>query len=414
MKNRIFIAIMVLMILISSIAYAQYNVKSPSIQVTINNQDPDPVEPGKQFEVNFKIDNEGDIAQNMVFSIMPEYPFSLVPGEVAERKIGVLGNTNNADQSVVLKYKLIVDKSASDGNYEIKAGYKYGDSQLLSVVQDLSVNVQSHDAILGVDKFSADPAVVAPGAKARLSITLKNYATSGLKDIRVSLELGTSNNLATPFSPLGSVNEKVISFIEGGAATSVDFDLLVDPDAASKSYKVPLMLRYSDLLNKNYSKSNVVTMVVGGEPEVSIGIDSTTIYTAGAAGDVTVKIVNRGLPDMKFVNLKLLSSDKYKTLSPSEIYIGNIDSDDYETADFKLYMEKTSDKSVAIPLTVEYKDANNKNYKKDISLSLPLYTSSEAKKLGLVAGNGSSSWFFILIIAVAAFFGYRMWKKKRK
>jgi hypothetical protein len=274
--------------------------------------------------------------------------------------------------------------------------------------------VRAHDAILAVEKVSSEPAVVTPGEKARLSITLKNYATSALKDVRISLELGTSSNTATPFSPVGSVNEKVISLIDGQSTKTVDFDLLVDPDADSKSYKIPMMTRYSDLLNKNYSKANVVTMIVGGEPEVSVYIDSSTVYTAGNAGDVTVKIVNRGLPDMKFVNLKMGNSDKYKTISPSEVYLGNIDSDDYETADFRIYAEKSSDKSISIPLTVNYKDANNKDYKKEIVLSLPLYTSSEAKKLGLVAGNGSSSWVFIVILAIAAFFGYRFWKKKRK
>ena len=68
---------------------------------------------------------------------------------------------------------------------------------MLSVVNDLSVNVQSHDAILAVDKFSSDPAVVAL-EQGKLD-NIKNYATSALKDVRVSLELGTSNNLAAPF-----------------------------------------------------------------------------------------------------------------------------------------------------------------------------------------------------------------------
>ena len=129
---------------------------------------------------------------------------------------------------------------------------------------------------------------------------------------------------------------------------------------------------------------------------------------------MTVKIVNKGLPDMKFVNVKLGKSDKYRLISPAEVYIGNIDSDDYETADFRLYVEKASEKKVVLPLTVEYKDANKKDYKDIVNLELPLYSSSEAKKLGLVQSNGKLNWIVLIVLAVAGFFGYRMWKKRRK
>ena len=217
-----------------------------------------------------------------------------------------------------------------------------------------------------------------------------------------------------PFFPIGSTNEKVISYIEPQATKSMDFDLLVDPDAASKSYKIPISIRYSDATNRNYSKSNIITFIVGGEPDVSVGIDSTTIYSGGTAGEVRVKIVNKGLPDMKFVNLRLASDPKYRMLSPSEVYLGNIDSDDYETADFKIFVEKTSDKKVILPLTLEYKDANNKDYKKTVNLELPLYSSSEAKKLGLVKGNNRYYWILLTLVVVAGFFGYRVWKKRRK
>ena len=120
------------------------------------------------------------------------------------------------------------------------------------------------------------------------------------------------------------------------------------------------------------------------------------------------------VPPTLFVNVKLDKSDKYRVISPSEVYIGNIDSDDYETADFKLYIERTSDKKIVLPLAVEYKDANNKNYKSIVNLELPLYSSSEAKKLGLAEGNGKSGWIILIVLAVAGFFGYRYWKKRRK
>ena len=56
-------------------------------------------------------------------------------------------------------------------------------------------------------------------------------------------------------------------------------------------------------------------------------------------------------------------SEKYEIVSPAEVYVGNIDSDDYETADFKISLNKVKEKEVILPLSLEYKDANNNEYK---------------------------------------------------
>ncbi len=417
MKMRKYILFLTF-VLLAGIAFAavntQYMGKAPDLRVTISIQDPDPVEPGKEVEVSFKIENNGTTADNVIFEVLPEYPFSLIPGESPTKSIGTIGTSQNGKQSVIVRYKLRAAQDAVDGNHEIKVRYKIEGFDSWVMLEDLNIKVQSHDAIIAVDKFVSEPNIVAPGSRAKLVITLKNYATSLLKDIKVVLDLGKSGDEATPFSPLGSTNEKVISYIEPQSTKQIEFELLVDPDAASKSYKIPISIRYSDAISKNYSKSNIITVIVGDEPDVSVGIDSTTIYSAGTAGEITVKIVNKGLPDMKFVNVKLANSEKYRIISPAEIYIGNIDSDDYETADFKLYVEKTSEKKLLLPLTVEYKDANNKDYKNTVNLELPLYSSSEAKQLGLVKGNGKLTWVLLIVLAVAGFFGYRMWKKRKR
>lgn len=393
---------------------AQYSGKAPDLRVSISMQDPDPVEPGKEVEASFKIENNGTIAYNVIFEIVPEHPFLLVPGESASKTIGTIGTSQEGKQNVIVRYRLKTAQDAVDGNHKIKVRYKSEGFDSWTMLENLRIKVQSHDAIISVDKFITEPSVVEPGSKTKLTILLNNYATSLLKDVKVALDLGKSGDEATPFSPLGSTNEKVLSYMEPQSTKSIEFELLVDPDAASKSYKIPLSIKYSDALNKNYNRSNIVTLIVGGEPDVSVYIDSSTIYKTKSTGEITVKIVNKGLPDMKFVNVKLSNSSKYSITSPSQVYIGNIDSDDYETADFKLYIERTSDKKVILPLAVEYKDANNKNYKNIVNLELPLYSSSEAKKLGLSEGNGSLKWVILIVLAAAAFFGYRYWKKRRK
>ena len=387
---------------------------SPRIDVSLASQDPDPVEPGKIVEANFKIDNQGELASNVVLEIVPEHPFSLLPGENAVANLGTLGTSQDSDRNVFIKYKLKVYQNAVDGNYKLKVRYKADNIDSWIEIKDLTIKVQSKDAILSVEKYATIPEIVAPGSKARLTISLRNYATSLLKDVKVVLELGKSGDEATPFAPIGSTNEKVISIIDAQSSVPVEFDFLSDPDAKSKIYKVPLKLQYSDVLSKNHSKTLTLALVVGVEPDLSVYIDSTTIYTAGSTGEITVKIVNKGLTDIKFLNVKLDRAKGYKVLSPYEVYIGNIDSDDYETVDFKLNIDKGSKDKAVLPLTIEYKDANNQGYTKRATLELPLYSKSEAKKLGLVDGNGRWSIVIVLVAAVAGFFAYRYWKKRRK
>ena len=67
-----------------------------------------------------------------------------------------------------------------------------------------------------------------------------------------------------------------------------------------------------------------------------------------------------------------------------------------------------------LPVTLEYKDANNKEYIDELNLELQLYDASEAKKFGLVNGNGKIGIFITILIVVVGFFIYRIWRKRKK
>ncbi len=415
MKKFVLFVLCILAVGLSNAAVnTEYYGKSPRILVTLASQDPDPVEPGKIVELSFKLDNQGEMASGVTFEMIPEYPFSLQPGELASKNVGTLGTSQNGERNVFVKFKMKVDQNAVDNAYEVKVRYKTGDSESWVTIDDIPVKVQSKDAILSVERFTANPDTVSPGSKTKLTISLRNHAASLIKDIKVLLDLGLSGDDTTPFSPIGSTNEKVVSSIDSRSSANLDFDLVVDPDAKSQVYKIPLKLAYSDNLNKNYSKILLLSLVVGGEPDISAYIDGTTIYKAGKNGETTIKIVNKGLTDVKFLSARLSKGDNYKILSPENVYVGNIDSDDYETVDFKLGVNKDVKDKIVLPLSIEYKDSNNRNYKRDASLELPIYTSSEARSLGLEDNGNEMAIFVVIAVLVIGFFAYRSWKKRKK
>ena len=379
------------------------------IAVTLINQEPDPAEPGKYADVRFKVDNNGSgEARNVIVELLPEYPFSLEPGANAVRNIGTIQSMQKGDVGVIVKYRLIVDEKAVEGENDLRVRYKIEGYSWIEP-EEFKVDVQTHDAILSVNSVSIGKKTLEPGASNIVKIIVSNEADSVLKDIKARLELG-----GLPFIPLGSTNEKSIYKIGSRESYEFGFEILANPDAASGVYQVPLKIAYSDELGKTYLKNSTIGLIVGAKPDLSITLDTTEVYENKKSGDIVIKVVNKGVTDIKFANVRLMASKDYRILSNDEDYLGNIDSDDYETAEFKIYVENKKDKKIILPISIEYMDANNNEYKTEMNIEMPLYSTSEAKRFGLVNGNGTVGFFIAVLIVVAGLFAYRRWKRSRK
>ena len=383
--------------------------KYADVRVSFVNQEPDPAEPGKYVDVRFKFENNGfDQAKEVVIELLPEYPFSLDPGKSAIKKLGALHARQLGETAVIIKYKLRIDKNVVEGENELKLRYKF-DGYGWIEPDNFNINIQTHDAILAVDAVSIDKKTLEPGSSGIVKIKLANKADSTLKNIKVTLGLGD-----LPLVPIDSTNEKSIYKIDSRQSYEFEFKVLAKPNADSGVYKVPLSVYYLDELGKSYLKNVTIGLTIGAKPDLSITLDDSEIYESGKSGEIFVKIVNKGVTDIKFMNIKLMPSDNYRILSNDEVYIGNIDSDDYETADFELFIGGSKEKKVSLPVVLEYKDANNNDFKERIELMLDLYSASEAKKFGLKKGNGFVGNLVIVVIVVAGLFIYRKWRKHKK
>lgn len=406
-KIMIFIAFLMLAGIASAAVNTQYFGKAPNILVTLTKQEPDPIEPGREFEAAFKIDNNGTTANNVLLEILPEYPFSLVPGEPSTRELGIVGTTQSQKQTVIAKFKLRVAQDAGDGYHQIKIRYRNEDSDSWATLENFRIKVQTSDALLGIEKFFSVPAVTAPGDKAKLTISLKNYASSSLKNIKVALDIKEGEEGSMPFAPVGTSNQRVFPYLEANADLAVVFELLVDSGAVSKAYKIPLEFAYSDYLNKNYSKTNFVTLVVGDKPDLGLTLERTEVYVPETPGNVVLRLVNKGNPDIKFLNVKVVQNENVKVIGADESYIGKLDSDDFSTAEFKLFLK--GEGSVRIPVQVSYKDTNNNDYRENREVELKLYSDNEAKELGVKSGNG---YMWMVIAAMIIIVGYYYLRKR--
>ena len=413
-------AIIILMILVlSSAAFALgTNYETPtqkSIRIKNTRYEPFPVEPGNYFDLWVRVENFGSSnINNFKLRLVPEYPFSLDPNEEAIREFGLLEGGGQA----LFKFMVRADINAVEGSNPLKYEYtftggKWNEGQF-------NVNVYTLDPILSISDVVVDKERVAPGEEVEVDLKLKNMADSTLKDVNIKLNFIEIEQTTTgfqasvlPISPIGSSDEKTIKIVEGGVEESVKFNLIVDSSAESTVYKIPVTITYNDMQGINYTKDTIISLVVGSEPDLAVTIDSSTAQMPGSVGDVVVKFVNKGFSEIKFLYVTLEENGDFEIISPSESYLGNVDSDDYESAEYRVYVSSKAKDKITLPLTIEYKDTNNNHYTKKLNLENRIYSSREAKMFGIA--KGSSAWGFIVlvVIVVAGLLIYRRYKKKK-
>jgi len=426
-KNLLLFGIFTILFL--SMVKAQ-TIEAPQINITLMNQDPDPVGPGEYVEIRFKIYNNyaGTEAKNFQLELDPIYPFSLDPNEKALRDIGTLPALGDGGNVIVVKYKVRVDDNAVEGSNPIKLKYKHDNIDWIT--REFNINVQTIDANLAIISVATDPSKIKPGDKAIVKIKVKNMADSTMKDITMKLDLTFSSFLdqvatltatdsltafnSLPFAPMESATEQKIYKLEPGEEHIFNYDLIAYSDAESRVYKVPVIITYYDELETVYTKNDIIGLIVGTKPDMSVVIDESDLYVGKQSGVVTIRFINKGFSDVKFLDVEVGDTSDFELLSSPEVYIGNVDSDDYETADFNIYLNNGAikkEKSITFPVHVEYRDANNNIYMEEHNLELKIL---KPEKLGIKRSSGMSTFLIIIVIVgVGGYFYYRR-KKRRK
>ncbi len=120
-------------------------------------------------------------------------------------------------------------------------------------------------------------------------------------------------------------------------------------------------------------------------------------------------ISNQGINDVKFLAITAVEKPGYKILSNSVAYIGNLESDDFDNAEFTIFPEK----DVPLSVIVEYKDTFNKDYKEEMDLYLPIYSNREAISYGLKEGSRIPGILFSIAFLALAISLIRKWVRKK-
>lgn len=413
--------LVLLAILIVSFVSARQTVitRSDEFRIDLVKYDPSPVEPGKVSDIWFEIRNLGeDDQKNFEITLAEEFPFSLKTGTEKILTFATLksGETNS------FKFPMMINENVPDGDHKLKLQY-YSKKAGAVLSEPFSIKVKrvNRDVSATTVKVIATTDMIAPGETAQININIQNSAEYLMKDVTIKLDL---NSDSIPFAPWGTTSEKKIKRIPSGQSADVKFNLIALPNAKSDVYKIPLNIGYYDELGDNYTKNDLIGLIIGDVPELRAEVKSNEIYSSRGSGKIILNFVNTGLTDIKSLNVnleepikdfkifgvKLWTSKGYEILSSNNIYIGDVDVDDDETAEFRLKLKGVN--KVTLPLSVEYRDANNREYNQKLDVELKIYN---AKDMGVSKGRGW--WKTLLILAVLIIFyvffytAYKRWKK---
>ena len=376
--------------------------KANELRIDLVKYDPSPVQPGTSTTISFEVINLDDQElRNLEINLVESYPFTIT----SDKKVKI--SSIKAGEKATFSFQVDVNKDAIEGSYQLSLQYF---SEKLSSATSSPFNVQVIKVSSGletsifVESSEESTAVIEPGQTANVKLRIDNPSASAIRDISVKLDLSATT---TPFAPLGMTSEKNIDFIAVRSFGEVSYTLIASPDAEAGLYKVPVTISYYDAQGYAHNVEDIIGIVVGGQPELSLEIESTELTTKIDTGNLVLKIINGGTTDVKFMKIKLLKSEGLEIISQDTMYIGDVDSDDYETAEFRINMEE---EEIKLVFELDYKDANNIAYSEKKVLNVKLYSPGQ---LGIATGS-SWLWIIVLLLIVGGYFAWKRYKKKKK
>ncbi|MCJ7478910.1 MAG: COG1361 S-layer family protein [Candidatus Nanohaloarchaeota archaeon QJJ-7] len=395
---RKLITILALLAVIIPAASAQGN--SVNVDMEVIKTEPVPLQTSEYAEVWLRVKNNGSAtAENLELEYTPTFPFSVDPDEKTNWDIDRL----LPGQSHHVHLQVRVDENAVHGSNDLKFRWSSGSGDIW-IEEKVSVEVRTDDAALAVRSVDF-PEKVGPGTSNPMTLELENLADSQLKNIDISLDLSD-----LPFAA-SDTTQKRVQKLGSGEVSETSFSLQVDESAENGVYRVPVTLEYENEAGTSFTRDLTTGVVVGGDSQLEVGVEERELMEPGNSGIVTLRIVNRGQGLARFVSMELEETQDYEVLSSPDIYLGNMQPDDYQTASFDLYAERAAS-SLEMPVRLEYKDASGVQREEVRQVSLELYTQDEMKRFQL-SGGDNIILYAVAVLAVLAAAGL-YWRRRKR
>ncbi len=260
---------------------------------------------------------------------------------------------------------------------------------------------------ISITDVLSSPEEVVPGQVVEVFIEIENIFEYDVTNLNVKLKLEN-----VPFAPYQSSSEKFLDELEEGDEKDFKFRLIALPETDTGIYKIPVEISYEDEEKNVSTKYELISITVNSKPELKVSLEDSTVLIKGKENVFSVKIVNSGLADVKFVYLIVDNVKGIKFLSEKEQYIGDINSDDFDNIEYEVYVNADASGTINLPIVLKFKDATNKEFIESKNVILKTYSLKEAQSLGLVQ-KPSYTPYIIGGVLVLGYIFYRIMKKRK-
>ncbi len=229
-------------------------IEGPTVDVSLAKYDPFPAEPGKYVNVWLKVENSGgDDADSVFLELLPEYPFQIISNEDTQRDIGILGGQDYE----LVKYKLIVDSNAIDGDNELTVRYRTCD-MCMWVTEELDIEVAK---ATNSPEIELIPVSIEPepywGGTSEISLDIVNIAPGTAYYVIVEIR----SNVAS-IEP-----QKIyVGNLEPDDIDSLDFDATFE-NVEPGVYPITFTLKYKDNNYDEYERNQTMEVRVNRRPQ---------------------------------------------------------------------------------------------------------------------------------------------------
>ncbi len=378
--------------------------ESPQYKVDVVRTEPFPLLIGNNATVFFTVQNVGDGHwSDLEISFNPGGPFRVPGTEKTQWDVGEIF----PGEIYSFSFDMRVNGDASPGTEEMTFRFHSQDKGI-SVEQSVPVAIRERNSVLEIEQVDTTPSLLAPGGRGKVEFTLHNTAKTPMYDVDVSMDVADDVVV-----PAGATSSLYVDHIAPQSRQTVTFPVKAKKSAEASTYLTTVNVSYEDDAGQLNTIEEKTGLSVGDVPDVKVHLDSKEVETKGTTGSLTLSVVNRGAVESRFTQLHVQDTEQFTLLSPSQIYIGNMRSDDFDTVELRVHVPpNTVEDTLQIPVSVMFENAAGETFTVNRTITSRLYSDTEAVALGLQERN-TTIWYVIGgAVIIAGIFAYRWWRRR--
>ena len=368
-----------------------------AISVKLMKYDPYPANAGEYVNVWIKIENPGlgSPSEDVGLRVVPEYPFSLEPGETGLEEIGMLSMNDFA----LFDFRLRVDENAIDGKNTLKVEYRDSVDAVWSEVE-LSLEVESDKVDFEIADIDSVPLRLKPGDEgAKIMVEIQNIGDGDAECVKSRLTLPAGFDASDSYSDIANIGT-----VAADASSQAIFYIDVDESVQPGEHIATITLDYMDKDSDEYKEETLDLRIPVKETPLFEIVSSEIAPGTLTVGDIvtlTMRIKNTGSEGAESVRVRaMLKSEQPLDFSNGNAfdYVGDLEIGEIGEAVLKFEVED---------------DAALKTYLLDIEIrcvedeDIHLFD----KKVSITVANDKQSNLVLIFVGGAAlmllYVGYR-------